>query len=421
MSTTSPTQTENRELIDKFQQFFREYYHEDIGVLAQHYPNEQRSLEIDWSDLYKHDHKLADDYLDDPDQLEEYAEEALRLYDLPIDVTLGRAHVRFKNLPDERTYNVGEYRSENIGDYLAVDAQVTKVADVKPWPVEAAFECQRCGTMTRVPQSTTDLQPPHECQGCEREGPFDHRETQSEWVDTQLVKIEQPPEQTISGQGSSTEIRLKDDLVTDPSDGEFKPGDRLTISGIYDVDLDMDSGDVEQFITGKATEVEDNDFKDLNISPDEREEIIAIANGEYGDPFELGVQSIAPKIQGREEIKLAMLLQMFRGVRVKYPDGSVDRGDIHILELGDPGTGKSELLKAVEEIAPRSVYASAKGASAAGMTAAVVPDDFGDVKWSVEAGALVLANNGIACVDEIDKVDDDARSEERRVGKECRL
>jgi len=105
-------------------------------------------------------------------------------------------------------------------------------------------------------------------------------------------------------------------------------------------------------------------------------------------------------------VKLAIALQMFGG----WSRGDQIRGDSHILLMGDPGCGKSTFLQAVDELAPRSTYASGKGATAAGLTAAAVSDDFGDTEWGLEAGALVLADGGVACIDEIDKVDEKAVS-----------
>ncbi len=403
---------ENTQLIDKFEQFFRNYYHDQIGELAEHYPNEQRSLFVDWFDLYKFDSDLADDYIAQPEELTEHAEEALRTYDLPIDVELSRAHVRVENLPEGNTVEPGAIRSEHSGKAIAIDGSVSKVSGVKPWPDEAAFECQRCGSLSYVPQTNGSFQEPHECKGCERQGPFEINDEQTDWTDTQVVKVEQPPEKTRGGRGSSVEINLEDDLVTSPDGGYFQPGDRVTIAGNTRMEKNDSNGNVsfEHHVDADSITIEDSDYEELEITNEDIEKIRELANGEHGDPYDLGVGSIAPKIYGHEEVKQALFLQMFRGVRVEYPDGSVDRGDFHVLLLGDPGTGKSKLLKGIDRIAPRSVFASAKGASASGMTAAVVPDDFGDSKWSVEAGALVLANKGVACVDEIDKVDEDAIS-----------
>jgi replicative DNA helicase Mcm len=106
-----------------------------------------------------------------------------------------------------------------------------------------------------------------------------------------------------------------------------------------------------------------------------------------------------------------MMLQLFSGVTKHLPDDSRIRGDLHMLLIGDPGTGKSQMISYVQNIAPRSVYTSGKGSSAAGLTAAAVRDDFGDgQQWTLEAGALVLADNGVAAVDELDKMADDDRS-----------
>jgi replicative DNA helicase Mcm len=402
MSQASSNQ--KHEIVENIEQLYRTYYHEDIGKLAGAYPNDRKSLTVDWSDIFRYDPELADDVVEKPEQLIEFFEQALRQYDVPIDVTFSDAHVRIINVRDTEQYEVGKTRQDNLGQFVGINGQVTKTSKTKPKTVEAAFECQRCGTLSRVPQVDNEFQEPHECQGCERQGPFRLNTEQSEFVDHQLVRIQQPPDQTHGAQGESMDVVLEDDLTN-----AVDPGDRVNTSGI--LRLEKDGGQdktptFETYLDANSTTVEQTDFEEIDVS-EYKDEIEAIADDE---PIEQLVNSLAPKIRGYEDIKEALMLQLFSGVRATYPDGSVDRGDFHLLLLGDPGCGKSSLLRAVESIAPRSTYASGKGASAAGMTGAAVRDDFGESEWSIEAGALAIANKGIACVDEIDKVDEDAVS-----------
>ena len=176
-------QASNQELTDRFIQFYRNYYRDEIGQLAQQYPNEKRSLYIDYDDLYQFDADLAEDYRSQPDQLQEYAEEALRLYDLPADVKLGNAHVRLRNLPDSVDIRGIRVHDNHIGKLVSVQGIVRKATDVRPKITDSAFECQRCGTMNYIPQQDGEFQEPHECQGCERQGPFRINFDQSEFID----------------------------------------------------------------------------------------------------------------------------------------------------------------------------------------------------------------------------------------------
>ncbi|MFT4922968.1 MAG: replicative DNA helicase Mcm, partial [Haloarculaceae archaeon] len=121
---------EDTELIDTFEEFYRSYYRNEIGQLAQKYPTEQKSLYVDWQDLYRFDPDLADDVRTKPQQLTEYAEEALRLYDLPVDVSLGQAHVRVQNLPE--TTDIRAIRHDHHGSLIAVQGIVRKATDVRP-------------------------------------------------------------------------------------------------------------------------------------------------------------------------------------------------------------------------------------------------------------------------------------------------
>lgn len=396
---------EDAELIDNLIDFLQRYYRDEIGELAQGYPRDRRSLYVDHTDVLQYDTEIADDVLDKPEQMRAHFEEALRLYDLPVDLDLRDAHVRFYNLPE--TLDVNEVsRHDNIGDLLDVRGQVQKVSKVRPRILEATFECQRCGALTDIPQSGESLQEPHECSGCETRAPFDHHSELSEWTDHQYARFQQPPEQTHGGDSQTIDVHLEDDLTK-----TFDAGDRVTLTGLLEVEepTQDQSRSFETYLSARAVVREESDYEDINVD-DHLDEVRAIANGERGNPYDLLVGTVNPKHEGDEMIKLTIALQLFGGWPHEFPDGNRDRGDWHILLLGDPGCGKSTFLQWVDEIAPRSTYASGKGASAAGMTAAAVADDFGDTDWSLEAGALVLADGGVACIDEIDKMQDDAVS-----------
>jgi replicative DNA helicase Mcm len=393
---------QNTELLDQFDEFYTEYYRDAIAELAQAYPRDRQSLWVDYQDLYRYDQHLADDLASNPTEVLEFAEEALALFDLPADVDLDGAHVRVYNLPESREFGVGKYRSDQLEEYLAIKGHVSKRSEVYPLPEVTAFECQRCGTMTQIPQqSGAEVQEPHECQGCERQGPFQINTAESEWTDVQLVRLSVPPEQSKGGNGAEIDVILEDD-ATDA----LEAGDRATISGRLTVEEPSqgDPGFVPK-LQGRAVEIEESDFESIDIDP-YLDQIYDIADGEYGDPYDLLAESIAPGVIGMGEIKEALALQLFGGVRARKPDGRTKRGDVHVLLLGDPGTAKSTLLEDVEAKAPCSTFASGKGVTEAGMTASAVKDSFGGESWMLEAGALVLADGGIACVDELDKIDE---------------
>jgi len=398
---------ENTQLIDRFQEFYREYYKEAIGELGQQYPSGQKSLTIDWDDLYQFDPDLADDFRSQPGQLREYAEEALRLYDLPVDVSLGQAHVRVRNLPEKT--EIRDIRADHRGSLIACQGIVRKATDVRPKITTAAFECQRCGTLTRIPQTTGDFQEPHECQGCERQGPFRINFDQSEFIDAQKIRVQESPEGLRGGETpQAIDVNIEDDIT-----GEVTAGDHVTVTGV--LELDQQGNDREKspmfdvYMDGMSVEIEDEQFEEMDIDDEDKKEIYELSNAE--DIYEKMVGAIAPSIYGYETQKLAMILQLFSGVTKHLPDDSRIRGDLHMLLIGDPGTGKSAMLQYIRNIAPRSVYTSGKGASTAGLTAAAVRDDFGDgQQWTLEAGALVLADQGIAAVDELDKMAPEDRS-----------
>ena len=237
----------NEDLLNRFIAFYRDCCPEEVEQLAQNYPDEQRSLYIDYADVKEFDPDIADDYLNQPDQMRPFAEEALSQIGNPADVSLSEARVRLHNLPD-MPLDPGSIRSRDdiIGSLVTVRGYVLEASDVAPTITQAAFECQRCGTLTRIPQSSDDLQEPHECKGCERRGPFRVNHDQSEFENKQTLTVVPLPEVDPTADGE-LEVVLEDDLA-----GEVVQGDRVEIAGVVDIEREKMKTAVTIYLTGEA-------------------------------------------------------------------------------------------------------------------------------------------------------------------------
>ncbi|MCO8267430.1 minichromosome maintenance protein MCM [Haloferax sp. AB510] len=383
---------------------------DDIYELANDYPEETR-LGLDWQAIarYEAEHDdselslaavsgVASDIVARPETTLERLEDVVREFDVPgREKPMARASVSVVNLPDDATFDVGGFSPEDwIGRLLALEGQITKRTAVNPMVEEAAFECLRCGTMTYIPQhGFGSLQEPHRCQGCEMQGPFRLNETQSEWTNYQKIRLQEPPENA-RGETEHIDIHLTGDLAGDP---RVEGGTRTTFFGRLNP---VYTGDVvfEKDLVGTGYTVEQGGFEDADLSEYEAiiDEVAAAPN-----TFELLVDSFAPSHQGHRHVKEALVLQQFGGWARTGRDGTHHRGDSHMFLLGDPGTGKTLLLEAAYEVAPRGALTDGTGSSSAGLTASIVKDSFSSEQFSIEAGTLVRANKGIAVVDELDK------------------
>ena len=232
-------------------------------------------------------------------------------------------------------------------------------------------------------------------------------------VDTQRLVIEESPESLSGGeQPKRINVFLKEDLVEPRMEEKTTPGSRVMVIGILkEVPVPLQTGGLS---TRFEIAIEANNlipleetFDELKISDEDESQIIEMAQ----DPkiFWKLARSIAPSIFGYEEIKQSLVLQLFGGVKKIHADGSKSRGDIHILLVGDPGVAKSVTLTFMASISPKGRYVVGKSASGAGLTATVVRDEFLR-GWSLEAGAIVLANKGLVCIDELEKMDPGDRS-----------
>ncbi|MDQ2053263.1 minichromosome maintenance protein MCM [Halobellus sp. H-GB7] len=398
------------EMTEQFIRFYRKYYRDELGRLAQRYPSEQRALRIDYSDLVQFEAELAEGWLDTPEQMHEYADAALHNVDLPADVSLTRddappAEVRLTNLPEDREYYPGGYSpSDAPGEYVAIRGEIAMATDTYPKIVDAAFECQRCGTMTYIPQDD-GYQEPHECQGCERQGPFHIDFDQSVFVDAQSLRVQEPPS-VAGGEGATVDVFVEEDLA-----GRADTGDEVVFYGTLHLrQVDQDDTKFTTYLDARAVQFEESSSEDLDITTEERQRIRDLAAGAEGDPLQVAADALVPKIHGYEHVKKAAILQLVGGEHVEYANGATDRGDIHLLAIGDPSTGKSEIVDAVERVAPRAAAVSASNTGKAGMTASAVRDDFGDGEWTLKPGAFAKANGGMVCVEELDDLEAEKRA-----------
>ncbi|MCK5282303.1 MAG: minichromosome maintenance protein MCM [Nanoarchaeota archaeon] len=395
---------EVQEQIKKFTELIEGFYKEQ---LLNRIKNDEKFLLIDFSELIKFEPEIADDLLEQPDEVIKAAEIAIEQFDTLGDVRNFKA--RFFNLPKGQQIMIRNIRSKHINKFLLIEGTVRQKSDVRPQVISAKFECPSCGNIINVLQLESKFREPTRC-GCGRKGKF--RLLDKELVDAQGIVLEEASEDLEGGeQPKRINLLLKKDLVSPISEKKTNPGSKVRITGILKEIpiLARDGGKLTRFdlmIEANYIESIEEDFSSIEISPEEEKEIIELSQ----DPklHQKLINSSIPSIYGHEVIKEAILMQMFGGVRKKRDDGSVTRGDIHILLIGDPGAGKSQMLKRVSKIAPKGRFVSGKGASGAGLTAAVVKDEFLS-GWSLEAGALVLGNMGVCCIDELDKMSPEDR------------
>ena len=391
----------------QWEKFLNRYYLGDILALANEYP-ENRSLHVDFVNIEKFDMDLAEKLLEHPDSILNTAEDALRNFELPIDKTLSNAHLRIINIPQK--VKIRDLRSTHISKLIAIEGLVRMATEVRPRIRVAAFECSGCGEVMLVTQSSGKFVEPYICknEGCGRKGPFKIKLTESEFIDAQKLRVQESPEDLRGGEQPQTlDINIEDDLA-----GIVSPGDRVIITGILRsyqrITREGKSTFFDIILDTVSIEIQDKEFTEIEITPEEVEEIVKLSKNPK--IYEKVVKSIAPSIYGYAEVKEALALQLMSGVAKNLPDGARIRGDVHVLLVGDPGIAKSQLLRYIVKLAPRGIYTSGRSSSAAGLTAAAVRDEFGDGRWTLEAGALVLADQGIAAVDEMDKMRAEDRS-----------
>jgi len=371
--------------------------------------NNARSVAIDYMDIVGFDEDLARLVIEKLEEMVEIFSQALtQAAKTEYILFTGSLSPRFRGLP--QSISIREIRSEHVGRLVQIDGIVVKMTPPKQRIVRAMWHHinPECGEKFYIDVKGETIEKPPYCPRCGlSSGIFKMVEEESIYIDHQRIAVGEPPESVPSGQmPRQIQVILESDLVD-----RVRPGDKVQVVGIARLggtgsqrrskavyEVEIYANNIETGVKG---------VEEIDLSEEDIEEIKKLAR----DPLITRkiISSIAPAIYGHWDVKEAIALLLFGGVPKQRSDGTRIRGDIHVLIIGDPGTAKSQLLQFTSKVAPRGIYTTGKGSTAAGLTAAVVRDK-NTGEYYLEAGAMVLGDMGVVCIDEIDKMRDEDRT-----------
>lgn len=388
-------------------------------------------LEVALGDLARYNETIYNALLNEPllyvDIFELAATEALKTT-LPEAMLKGEAQGGAAMLPKIQVLLLGDISpiplrgltSNHVSKLVCVTGIVISSTRVQAKATVIALKCKYCGFKTHqsigsgistlpLPKQcpNPDAAPEARCQTKAGFNPFDVLPEETDYIDQQILKLQESPETIPTGEmPRHVQLIVERNLV-----GRAVPGTRIVLVGVSSLyaagrfgSIHGDNAVRTPYIKALGIQADTSTGAGrvfASFSEDEVSEFKAMAR--RPDIYEHIVSQIAPVIYGHEDIKKALACQLFGGCRKLLPDGMKLRGDINVLLLGDPGTAKSQLLKFIERVAPIGVYTSGKGSSAAGLTASVVRDPQ-TREFYLEGGAMVLADGGIVCIDEFDKM-----------------
>ncbi|KAI0058002.1 MCM-domain-containing protein [Artomyces pyxidatus] len=406
-----------RSIVKHFRQFLMTYvddhgasvYGQRIRNLGE---NNSESLEVSYLHLALSKPILAYFLTNCPTAMlvifDEVALSAILVYYPNYERIHSEVHVRVTDLP--LSSSLRDLRRSNLNNLVRVSGVVTRRSGVFPQLKYVKFDCKKCGAVLGpfYQDATKEVRISY-CANCESKGPFSVNSEQTVYRNYQKMTLQESPGSVPPGRlPRHREVILLWDLID-----SAKPGEEIEVTGIYrnnfDASLNAKNGFpvFSTIIEANHINKKEDLFAAFRLTEEDEKEIRALARDDR--IRKRIVKSIAPSIYGHEDIKTAIALSLFGGhpknINRKHPI----RGDINILLLGDPGTAKSQFLKYVEKTAHRSVFATGQGASAVGLTASVRKDPVTQ-EWTLEGGALVLADKGTCLIDEFDKMNDADRT-----------
>ena len=391
-------------------------YVDDIDNMM---PSKSKFINVDYNDLVLHP-DIESVFNESPDSIleafsraiKEILQERFPKYAKKIEHEI---RARIANYPVQRSLR--QINAEVIGKITSVSGMVLRASEVKPLAKELVFVCPEGHRTDVILGHGLSLTSPVQCSNPK----CNHRELgvepeSSRFIDVQFVRLQELPEDLPPGQlPHYLDVTVKQDLVDNA-----RPGDRVVLTGVVRIEQEKMSGVSKASSPLYRLRLDGNNVEFLGSKKDkssrkiQREEIsqedekMIKSLSKSPDLYQQLIDSYAPHITGHEMVKESILLLMAGSTQRELQDGSKIRGDINIFLVGDPGTAKSEMLKFCVRVAPRGLYTSGRGSTAAGLTAAVVRDTNGI--FMLEAGATVLGDQGLVCIDEFDKMKAEDRS-----------
>ena len=411
-------------LSDEVKEFLKQYKDKHgsftyVEQIDQMMPKNSRYIVIDYNDLVSHPH-TEKKFNENPDEIltafsraiKEILQERFPQYAAKIKDEI---RARIINYPVQRSLR--QINAEIINKMTSVSGMLVRSSEIKPLAKEITYKCSNNHEFHISLEKGMTVPPLYRCGSdlkCQSKE-FAIQPEKSRFIDFQIGRLQELPEDLPPGQlPHYIDVTIKQDLVDNA-----RPGDRIILTGIVRIEqesligarttsglyrLRIDANNVE-FIGGRGSRISRKTQRE-ETSPEEEKAIKSLAK--LSDIYERLIDSFAPHIQGHSLIKEAILLLVVGSTQRLLQDGTKIRGDINIFLVGDPGTAKSEMLKFCARIAPRGLYTSGRGSTAAGLTAAVIHDKSGIMM--LEAGAVVLGDQGLVCIDEFDKMKPEDRS-----------